>query len=163
MFDEVFGEIEFDCGFVSKKNIDFFGDEKVVDICIDCDEGEDIIQLQRDAYETLMQNWDLMQRKITAAILKYYNEEEKGAYGPEDEKEFAQWWPDIENEDELAKKIHLDTIIVPNEHIMESFGRAPIYVLFNRDWGGKDLEDNGVAVFIEDGEVSEVGYKYIAF
>lgn len=28
---------------------------------------------------------------------------------------------------------------------------------------GEDLEDNAVAVLSEDGEVSEVGYKYIAF
>lgn len=46
---------------------------------------------------------------------------------------------------------------------MEMNGKNPIYVLFNRDWGGEDLDDNGVAVLIEDGEVSEVGYKDIAF
>ena len=46
---------------------------------------------------------------------------------------------------------------------MEIKGENPIYILFDRDWGGKDLEDKGVAVLIEDGEVSEVGYKYIAY
>lgn len=39
----------------------------------------------------------------------------------------------------------------------------PVYVLFNRNWGGEDTEDNGVAVLTEDGEVTEVGYKDIAF
>ena len=29
--------------------------------------------------------------------------------------------------------------------------------------GGEDMDDNGVAVLIEDGEVTEVGYKDIAF
>ena len=47
--------------------------------------------------------------------------------------------------------------------VMESYGENPVYVLFNRDWGGEDTEDNGVAVLIEDGEVTEVGYKDIAF
>ena len=47
--------------------------------------------------------------------------------------------------------------------VMESYGENPVYVLFNRYWGGEDTEDNGVAVLIEDGEVTEVGYKDIAF
>ena len=46
---------------------------------------------------------------------------------------------------------------------MEMKGENPIYVLFDRDWGGEDYDDNGVAVFIEDGEVAEVAYKDIAF
>ncbi len=163
MFDKVFGEVKFDYGFAAKKDITFFGDTQSIDVYINCDEGEEIAQSQRDAYEALMQNWDEMQHKIAGAILKYYNEEEKGAYGPEDEDEFALWWPDIESEEELVKKIHLDSIVVPSDYIMESFGETPIYVLFDRDWGGEDLEDNGVAVFIENGEVSEVDYKYIAF
>ena len=44
-----------------------------------------------------------------------------------------------------------------------SKGRNPVYVLFNRDWGGKDMDDNGVAVLVADGEVIEVGHKDIAF
>jgi len=110
-----------------------------------------------------MQNWEEMQHKIASAILQYYNEQEKGAYGPDDEDEFAEWWPDISSEDELVGKIHLDSIVIQEEYLMESNGENPIYILFNRDWGGEDLDDNGVAVLIEDGEVSEVGYKDIAF
>ena len=91
------------------------------------------------------------------------DEEGKGAYGPDDPDEFKEWWPDIDSEEELAKKIHMDSIIVPSDYIMEIKGKNPVYVFFNRDWGGEDLEDNGIAVLIEDGEVSEVGYKYIAY
>ena len=61
------------------------------------------------------------------------------------------------------KKIHLDSIVIESEYVMESKGENPLYILFNRDWGGDDTEDNGVAVLIEDGEVTEVGYKDIAF
>ena len=52
---------------------------------------------------------------------------------------------------------------LPVGAVRESHGENPVYVLFNRDWGGEDTEDNGVAVLIEDGEVTEVGYKDIAF
>ena len=165
MFDQVFGEIENDFGYVAKKKLFFWGVEQEIDvhIDIDVDGGGEIAQVQRDAYEALMQNWDEMQHKIAVAILQYYNEEEKGAYGPDDPDEFAKWWPDIVSEEDLIKYVHLDTIIIPADYIMEIKGANPVYILFGRDWGDEDLEDNGVAVLIEDGEVSEVGYKYIAY
>lgn len=163
MFDEIFGEVTFDYGYVAKKEITFFGNTQEVEVRIGAEEDEEITQVQRNAYEALMQNWEEMQHKIAAAILQYYNEEEKESYGPDDEEESAEWWPDIESEDELVEKMHLDAIIIQEEYLMEMNGENPIYVLFDRDWGGEDLDDNGVAVLIEDGEVSEVGYKDIAF
>ena len=63
----------------------------------------------------------------------------------------------------MVKKIHLESIVIDSEYVMESKGKNPVYILFNRDWGGEDMDDNGVAVLIEDGEVTEVGYKDIAF
>ena len=134
-----------------------------MEVVIGCDDDEDISQFQRDAYEALLEGWDEVQHKIAAAILEYCNEEEKGAYGPEDESEFESWWPDIETEEELVKKIHLDSIVIESEYVMESHGENPVYILFNRDWGGKDMDDNGVAVLVADGEVIEVGHKDIAF
>lgn len=163
MYDKIFGELTLDYDYVAKKEIIFFGNTQEVEIRISVEEDEEIKQVQRDTYEALMQNWEEMQHKIASAILQYYNEQEKGAYGPDDEDEFAEWWPDISSEDELVGKIHLDSIVIQEEYLMESNGENPIYILFNRDWGGEDLDDNGVAVLIEDGEVSEVGYKDIAF
>lgn len=46
---------------------------------------------------------------------------------------------------------------------MESMGGRGLYVLFDRDWGGEDLDDNGVAVSIVDDTIDEVGYKDIAY
>ena len=165
MIDEVFGEIEYDedTGYTGHTTLTLGGTEQTVEVLIGCDDGEDISQFQRDAFEALLKGWDEMQHKIASAILEYYNEEEKGAYGPEDEAEFETWWPNIDTEKELLKKIHLDSIVIGSEYVMESYGKNSLYVLFNRDWGGEDTEDNGVAVLIEDGEVTEVGYKDIAF
>ena len=165
MTDETFGEIEYDedCGYICQKTLSFGGTEQPVEVMIICDEDEEISQFHRDAFEALIEGWDEMQHKIAAAILKYYNDEEKGAYGPEDADEFKLWWPEIDTEEELLAKVHLDSIVIQSEYVMESKGKNPLYVLFNRDWGGEDIEDNGVAVLIEDGEVTEVGYKCIAF
>ena len=163
MYDEIFGELIWDYDYVAKKEITFWGNSQEVEIRIAVEEDNEIKQVQRDTYEALMVNWEEMQHKIASAILQYYNEEEKGAYGPDDEDEFAEWWPDIGSEDELVERIHLDSIVIREEYLMELKGENSIYILFNRDWGGEDLDDNGVAVLIEDGEVTEVGYKDIAF
>ncbi len=166
MFDKTFGEVIFDYSYTANKELTFFGKAQEVEILIGADEEDDdakeITQGQRDSFEALMQNWDEMQHKIAKAILQYYNNEEKGAYGPDDEEEFAQWWPDINTEDELAEKIHLETIVILMEWITKDNGKNPIYLLFSCDWGGEDLDGNGVAVYIENGEVAEVGYKDIA-
>ena len=168
MIDETFGELEYseDYAYIAHKNFNFGGNETSVEVMIMCgdeDEEEGISQFQRDAFEALINDWDEIQHKIATAILKYYNYEEKGSYGPDEEDEFKLWWPEINSEDELMKKIHLDSIVIDTGYVMESKGENPVYILFNRDWGGEDLEDNGVAVLIENGEVTEVGYKYIAF
>ena len=166
MIDETFGEVEYceDLGFIAHKDIEFGGSKFTIEITISCDEEEDgIEQFQRDAFVALFEDWEDMQHKIAAAILDYYNDEEKGAYGPEDEEESIKWWPDIDSEEEMMEYLHLDSIIVESEYVMEDLGENPIYVLFNRDWGGEDLEGNGVAVLVADGEVAEVGYKDIAF
>ncbi len=166
MIDETFGEVEYseDYGYIGHKDIMFGGTESSVEVTIMCDDEEEgIEQFQRDAFEALLQDWDELQYKIAAAILQYYNDEEKESYGPEDEDEFKEWWPDINSEEEMMENIHLDSIIIESEYVMESKGENPVYILFNRDWGGEDMDDNGVAVLIEDGEVTEVGYKDIAF
>lgn len=163
MYNEVFGEMTFDYDYVAKKEITFWGHTQEVEIRIGVEEEGKITQVQYDAYEALMQNWESVQHKLATSILQYYNEEEKESYGPDDETEMSEWWPDIDSEDELAEKIHMVAIIIKNEYLMELYGKNPIYILFDRDWGGEDLDDNGVAVLIEDGEVSEVGYKDIAF
>lgn len=164
MLDKTFGEIEYDEDYVytGKKILILGEEEQSVKVIIMCDAEEEISQFQRDAFEALIEEWDEIQHKIADAILEYYNNQEKGAYGPDDETEYESWWPDIDTEEEMMKKIHLDSIVIESEYVMDSKGENPVYILFNRDWGGEDTEDNGVAVLIEDGEVTEVGYKDIA-
>ena len=161
MTDKTFGEVEYEEGYAytAHKDMTVGGEEQTVEIEIRVDDDESISQFQRDAYEALIRDWDKMQHKIAAAILEYYNDSEKGAYGPGDEEEFKSWWPDIDSEEEMLEKLHLEMIIIHTEYDMEDNGPNPVYLLFSRDWGGEDLDDNGVAVLIEDGEVSEVGYK----
>ena len=161
MKDRVFGELDYDYGFVGKISIDFFGDTEEIDIIIQADDEEDgIADIQYAAYEAFKAKWNDIQNDIAEKIIEYYNNEEKGAYGPDDEEEFREWWPDIESRADLLPLIHIDSVIIPNDYLMGD-GRK-VYVLFDRDWGGQDLEDNGVAVGLVDEAVEEVGYKDIA-
>ncbi len=40
--------------------------------------------------------------------------------------------------------------------------RVP-HLLFSRSWGGEDLDDNGIDVCFVNEEITEIGYKDIAF
>ena len=168
VIDPVFGELGDMVGnFFTRKNVVFCGSEQTIEIYINYEDEPVVSQLQRDAFEKLMQGWDEIQHKVAAAILHYYNHEEKFSYGPEDEAEKKQWWPDIENEEDLVKYCHLSSILIPSEDTIEyqqDMGSLnPVYLLFDRDWGGGDPDANGVCTLVANGEVVEIGYNDIAF
>ena len=168
LIDPVFGELGDMVGnFFTRKNVVFCGSEQTIEIYINYEDEPVVSQLQRDAFEKLMQGWDEIQHKVAAAILHYYNHGEKFSYGPEDEVEKKQWWPDIENEEDLVKYCHLSSIQIQPEDCIEDQRDMgflnPIYLLFDRDWGGDDSDANGVCAFVADGEVVEIGYNDIAF
>lgn len=162
MTDKVFGELKYDLGFIGEVSINFFGEESDVKIVIMADEeNEGIADIQYETYEMFKKNWTDIQNDIVDSIIAYYNDEEKGSYGPDDKEEFKEWWPNIESKEDLLPLIHIDTIVIPDSYLMGD-GRT-IYVLFNRDWGGEDYDDNGVAVRLVDENVGDVGYKDMAY
>lgn len=164
MTDKIFGELEHDgYAYCGSMEMECFGEKCEVNLQVNAEEGEEILEEQYEAYQAFMEQWEDIQTDILARILEYYNTEEKGSYGPDDEEEFAEWWPDVDTVDELAELLHIDTILVPEDFIMENMGGRGIYVLFNRDWGGEDYDDNGVAVSVVDENVVEVGYKDMAY
>ena len=110
-----------------------------------------------------IEKWNDLQKEIVEKIIKYYNEEEKGSYGPEDKEEFNKWWPEINTIDELSHQIEFDGIIIPEAFIMEDVaGGRCIYLIFNKKYGN-DIEDNGIEVKIVNEEVAEIGFKNIVF
>lgn len=60
-------------------------------------------------------------------------------------------------------QIELDGIIIPESFIMEDVaGGRCIYPTFSKKWGN-DTEDNGIGVKIVNEEITEIGFKEIAF
>ncbi len=94
-------------------------------------------------------------------LIYYYNEEERFSYGPEDEEEAEEWWPEIETKDALLEAVTLESMVVAEDYMMDE-GRR-IYLLFSRAWGGEDLEDNGIGVCFINETIDEISYKEIAF
>lgn len=133
-----------------------------VDLTVNVDD-EEIADLQYETYEKFKEKWNELQKEIAEKIIKHYNEEEKGSYGPEDKEEFDKWWPEINTIDELLNQIELEGIIIPEAFIMEDVaGGRCIYLIFNKKYGN-DTEDNGIGVKIVNEEVAEIGFKDIAF
>lgn len=113
--------------------------------------------------EKFKEKWNELQKIVVERIIKYYNEEEKGSYGPEDKEEFNKWWPEINTIEELLEQIEFDGIIIPESFIMEDVaGGRCLYLLFSKKWGN-DTEDNGIGVQIINEEITQIGFKEIAF
>ena len=149
-------------GYVGNVSIDFFERNMNVEITINS-ETEEIADIQEETYKKFKEKWNELQKSVAERIIKYYNEEEKGSYGPDDKNEFNKWWPEINTENELLEQIEFETIVIPETFIMEDVtnGRC-LYLLFNKKWGD-DIDDNGIRVQIVNEEIVQIGFKDIAF
>lgn len=163
MIDMVFGELrkEEDYGWWGKQSLDFGGNAVVVEILIQQGDEEEITEKQKEAFQKFIEKWPKLQEELIEALIKYYNEEEAYSYGPEDEEEAAEWWPEITTKEALLQAVTLETIVIPEDFIMDR-GRR-VYLLFSRIWGGEDLDDNGIGVSYRDETLDEIGYKDMAF
>lgn len=162
MTDQTFGELrqEGDYGWWGKQTLDFGGNMCPVEILIQRDE-EEITQRQRAAFEGFIRKWPTLQENLIEALIKYYNEYLYYSYGPDDEEELKEWWPEIKTKEALLQAVTLETIVVAADFLQED-GKS-IYLLFSRTWGGEDLDDNGIGVHYVNEEIDEIGYKNMAF
>ena len=89
MMDIVFGEVkrEDDYGWKGKQTIDFGGNMCTVELLIHEEDESKITQRQKKAFKCFMEKWPKLQTDLIEALIKYYNEEERFSYGPDDEEE----------------------------------------------------------------------------
>lgn len=149
---------EDDSGWRGKQTLDFGGKAIEVDVFV---QGEEITEKQNEAFTCFMEKWTLFQTELIEALIRYYNEKERFSYGPDNEKEKEEFWPEIETKESLLKAVSLETIVVAEDFLMDK-GRC-IYLLFSKNWGGIDLDDNGIGVCCINEKITEFGYKDIAF
>lgn len=169
MTDQIFGELDFDdCSYWNGHlKLDWFGEEQEVGLMVDsCYESQtEISDRQRETCRAFLEKWPELQEAVVQEIIRYYNEEERFAYGPDDPEEFAAWWPEIETVEEMVKWVALDSVVIESDSIAESCreGKRCLYLLFNRRWGGEDINDNGVGIRLLGEEIDETSFKDIAF
>lgn len=166
MTDKVFGELKKvgeECGWKwqGKCTVDFGGRAQEVDLLIQGEEQTRVLKRQRDAFTLFLEKWPDLQEEVICALIKYYNEEERFSYGPQDREESKKWWPEIETKEALLQAVTLESILVPDGYMLEEERR--IYLLFSKKWGGEDTDDNGIGVCFTDEEIEEIGYKDMAF
>ena len=162
MTDQTFGDLrrEDNYGWWGKQTLDFGGNACSVELLIHEDE-EEITQGQRTAFEEFIKKWPTLQENLIESLIKYYYEDQYYTYGPEDEEELEEWWPEIKTKEALLQAVTLEMIVIPPDYGQEN--RRRIYLLFSRIWGGEDLDDNGIGVRYVNEEIDKIGYKDMAF
>lgn len=139
--------------------IDLFGEERKAKLIIRTE--NEISDKQRETYYKFIEKWNKnFQTQIIEKVIKYYNEDEKFAYGPDDEEELKEWFPDINTVDEMIKQLELQEIIIPEDFLTKN--ERWIYLTFNHKWG-HDINDNGIGIKFVNEEINEIGFKSIAY
>ncbi|MDE6875379.1 MAG: hypothetical protein K2P87_13075 [Lachnospiraceae bacterium] len=163
MTDQTFGELKYEEGYgwLGKLELEFGGASYPVELLIHEGREKTITNRQREAYERFMEKWPALQPNLIEALIRYYNEEEYYSYGPEDEEEAAEWWPEIKTGEALLAAVTPETIVVTWDFAMDD--KRCIYLLFSRIWGGEDLDDNGIGVRFTNEEIDKIAYKDMAF
>ena len=142
--------------------VTFGNREYDVDLVIQADDDQtEITECQKQSFLSFTEKWTSIELVLVDALIHYYNQEENYSYGPENEEEAALRWPDINTYQELVNAVTPASIVIPPDYLMN--GGRKIFLLFGRTWGGEDLDDNGVGVCFINEQISEIGYKDIAF
>ena len=165
MTDKVFGEVweadAYSWRWQGRQTVDFGGTMTDVDLLVQGSGQEEITERQREAFRCFMEKWPELQARLIDALIRYYNDEERFSYGPEDAAEAEAWWPEIETKEALLNAVTLESIVVADDFMMD--GERRIYLLFSRTWGGEDLDNNGIGVCCINETIDEIAYQDIAF
>ena len=150
--DAVFGELEYNYGWVRDTAIAFCGKEAKIALMVDGEEDGEFDKEQYESYTSLMQNWEQVHKSLLHPILDYYKQKRhKLGY----DIEFNENYPLIETTDQILEMVDLVGIVVPFAGIFEGRG---IGLTFDCTW---DME-NGLGLLLINEKVTEVGYQDIA-
>jgi hypothetical protein len=151
--DTVFGELEYTTFWKGYKKISFFNREADIALMIDGEDDGIFSEGQYNAYTTLLNNWDNIQRDLATSILDYYIKTRIGlGYAIEENEDY----PEVESEEQIIAMITIVGITVPYEGIFD--GRT-VGIAFDCTWDA----ENGVGVLLVDEKIIRIGYQDTAF
>jgi hypothetical protein len=130
--DALFGDIDYEYGWVGRCSWSIFGDTVVTPLSVPCDAAKDVQAVQREAFIAFEKRKDSMCKLAEESIFNYYLEilpEYRERFGPR----FAdEWAPEIGTLDEVKR------LITPTEVIIQqSFVEPPervVGLLFDCTW-----------------------------
>lgn len=150
--DVVFGQLEYNYGWVKYINIEFYGKEVDIALMVKGEEDGKFDEEQYIAYESLMQKWNGLQQDFLRGILDYYNQERQElGY----DIEMSENYPEIEDANQLLNMITLVGIVIPYGDI---YDERDIGITFDCTWD----KENGLGLRLLDEQVTEVGYQDVA-
>ena len=139
MLDSVFGILEYEDAWscwVGKLALDFFGNPVELDVYLQqrYDEPEhDIYESQYETFKRFMEQWPALQKPLVERLIRYYNEEERFSYGPDDKEELLKWWPELQTVDDMLQQITLETMVIKSDSLMQAVydGKRCLCLLFS--------------------------------
>jgi len=153
--DALFGDLEYEFGWVGQCEWLFLGVAVRTPLAIPCEEGAEISAVQKEAYLAFDQRKAEMTNAAGKAIFAYYREmlpEMRARFGPQ----FAdQWAPEITSVEDLSHLVRPSEVI-----IQQSFVKPPervVGLLFDCIWE----PSLGLAVKFVDERLDGVGTQDI--
>jgi hypothetical protein len=150
MLSKVFGDLEYQYGWIGKYELRIFGATLAIKLVVPCDEGADIEPAQMDAFVRFEESGHRASTSLESTLFDYYLaivEERRAMAGPGLADTVA---PVIETPDQLA------ALIAPTELIVQqSLGskQRVIGLLFRCSWD----PELGLAVKFVDERIHEIG------
>ena len=154
MFDETFGDIEYDYGWVGTFSYHVLGQDAKIKLFVPCDDGDDIENTQRQAFERFGTSKERLSRLAEQAIFEYYVgivDEYRERLGPEFRDRMAPV---------IFYPAQLSALVRPTEIVVQqTFGSQEriVGLLFDCTWE----PSLGLAVKFVDETINEVGTQDI--
>ncbi|MEK3951074.1 MULTISPECIES: DUF6985 domain-containing protein [Paenibacillus] len=151
---ELFGEISYDLYWSGQQEIKIFGEKRMVILSIDGNEDGEFQDAQKEAYINFLNDMDNIMTEAEKSIFDHYQEvymDYRDMVGEEEADKIAPVIKDIED---LGKLVEPTQLIIRR---VRKNGIRRIGLLFNCTW---EIE-HGLAVKIEDEEITEVGFQDI--
>jgi hypothetical protein len=153
--DALFGDIEYEFGWVGQCAWPFLGVVTGTRLIIPCDKGAEVSAIQREAYAAFEQHKAEMCHAAETAIFAYYSEnlpDLRVRFG----SQFAdQWAPEIESAEDLSRLVTPLEVII-QEALWEPVERV-VGLLFDCTWE----PSLGLAVKFVDERLNVVGTQDI--
>lgn len=152
---EVFGELEFDYGWVKNIELNIFGEKRVLQIVIDADEDAEFEDAQLKSYEDFFSDIHRRIDEAEQAVFKYYQNESPNFRAQYDnEEDIKKFAPEISGKKELYNLVTPKQIMFPM--VFDESQREAGFIC-DCSW---EIE-HGLGIKFENNVITEIGFQDI--